>query len=91
VVTIAGGEWIADLGNMTCWNINTKIVIEMHKSSKTYIEKVKEMPVQLMAEWAKFKHGEHRIKKAIEEADKVFLTALFESNIEQQEQKRGFT
>jgi predicted alpha/beta hydrolase len=76
---------------MTCWNINTKIVVEMQKSGKTYIGKVKDMPVQLMEEWAKFKYGERRIKKAIEEAEEVFLTALFENAIEHQEQKRKFT
>jgi hypothetical protein len=50
MVTIACGEWIADLGNMTCWNINTKIVVEMQKSGKTYIGEIKNFPIELMGD-----------------------------------------
>jgi hypothetical protein len=48
MITIANGEWIADLGAMTCRNINTGMVVEFQKSGITYVGEIKDMPVEIM-------------------------------------------
>lgn len=82
MVTIANDEWIADLGSKTCYNINTKMVVEFQKSGNTYIGKIRDMPIKIMSKWAKLRHGERLIKKAVEEAEEVFLRAFYESDNE---------
>jgi hypothetical protein len=54
---------------------------------KAYVGKIKDMPVELMSQWAAQPHGERRIRKAVEEAEDVFLRALFESKIEDEEKQ----
>jgi hypothetical protein len=88
MVTIANGEWIADLGNKTCWNIRTKMVVEFQKSGKAYVGKIENMPIELMSKWAAEPHGERRIQKAVEEAEDVFLRALFENKIEDRKNRK---
>ena len=82
MITVASGEWIADLGNLTCWNINKNIIVEFQKSGKTYIGKIRDMPVELFAQYAELQHGERLIKKAITEAEEVFLRAYAQREIE---------
>jgi hypothetical protein len=65
-------EWIVDLGNMTCRNINTKMVVEFQKSGKGYKGKIKDMPIELMAQWAKLKDGERLMQKTVMDAEEVF-------------------
>jgi hypothetical protein len=80
MVTLTNGEWIADLGAMLCRNINTKMVVEFEECGRTYRGKIRDMPIKLMSKWAKQKHGEKLVFKAITEAEEVFLRTLFESN-----------
>jgi hypothetical protein len=41
-----------------------------------------DMPMDLMERWAALPHGEQCIRQAVEEAEEVFLRALYESQIE---------
>jgi hypothetical protein len=80
MVTITNDEWSVDLGVMTCRNINTKMVVEFEECGRTYRGKILDMPIDLMFQWAKQKHGKRLVYKAITEDEEVFLRALFESN-----------
>ena len=82
MITITGGEWIADLGAKACRNINNRIVVKFEKNGKSIIGKISYIPVELFYQWAKLKHGERLMKKAVYEAEEVFLRAYFESDIE---------
>jgi bifunctional pyridoxal-dependent enzyme with beta-cystathionase and maltose regulon repressor activities len=82
MVTIVGGEWIADLGTMICRNIITRMVVEFEKSGTGYVGKVKDMPLEIFAQWAKKEHSERLMKKAVAEAEVVFLRTVIERNIE---------
>jgi len=82
MITITNGEWIADLGAMTCRNINTKMVVEFENKGKYFSGKIKDMPIELFSQWAKLKHGERLIQKAVMEAEEVYTRAFFESKIE---------
>ena len=79
MITIAGGEWIADLGAMTCQNYANKIVVSFEKKGKSITGKLKSIPMALFAKWASEPHGEGKIKKAVMEAEEVFLRAYFEN------------
>ena len=72
MVTIAQGEWIADLGAMVCRNSNNGIVVCFEKSGKAYLGKIKDMPMEVMQHWAMLKNGDRLIQKSVMEAEKVF-------------------
>ena len=82
MITVAQGEWIADLEEMTCRNITNRIVVGFEKTGKTLSGKVNDMPMALFEQWAAEPHGERKIQSAVMEAEEVFLTAYFESDIE---------
>jgi len=44
MITAASGKWVADLGNLACWNINKKIIVEFQKAGKPFIGKIRDMP-----------------------------------------------
>ena len=82
MITIADGEWIADLPTMTCRNINNKIVVAFERSGIGVRGKLKDMPMELFAKWAGEPHGERKIQNLVMEAEEVFLRAYIESDIE---------
>jgi hypothetical protein len=83
MVSIMNGAWIADLGSMTCSNIEHGIRVSFCKKGRAFEEKIEDIPMKLMEIWALEPHGEGHIQKAVEEAEKAFLRAYFESSIEQ--------
>ena len=82
MITIAQGEWIADLGAKLCRNINSRMVVCFEKQGKTLTGKIKDMPMELFQQWAMIPNGEKLIQKAVMEAEEVFLRAYFESDME---------
>ena len=82
MITIAQGEWLADLGAMTCRNINNGIIVVFEKNGKVLNGKIKDMPVELMRQWAELQNGHKLIRKAVAEAEEVFLRAYYENEIE---------
>ena len=82
MVTIAQGEWIADLGAMICRNINNGIIVCFEKDGKHLTGKIKDLPFELMEQWAQVRDGHKIMRKAVMEAEEVFLRAYFESAVE---------
>jgi len=82
MINIAQGEWIADLGSMTCRNINNMIVVSFERKGKTLLGKIKDMPVELIQQWANIPSGHNLVRKAVAEAEEVFLRAYVQNNIE---------
>jgi hypothetical protein len=82
MTTIIDGKWIADLGAMTCRNIESRVVVGFHKRGNTFEGKLQDMPTDLLEKWAALEHGEKHIRQAVEEAEGVFLRAWFEAEIE---------
>jgi hypothetical protein len=78
MITISNGEWIADLGTMTCRNYTNNIVVGFEKKGKKLMGKIKDMPIGLMEKWAALPHGEKNIENAVMEAEEVFLRAYIE-------------
>ena len=82
MITIADGEWIADLGAMLCRNINNNIVISFEKAGIGVTGKIKDIPMDLFAKWAVEPHGERKIQQVVMEAEDFFWRAYFENDIE---------
>jgi len=82
MITVAQGEWIADLGSMVCRNITNGIIVSFTKSGKYFTGKIKDMPMDVLAKWAEKPQGSMLIQKAVMDAEEVFMTAYFENDIE---------
>ena len=80
-MTIAQGEWITDLAAMTCWNIDSNILVGFERTGNVLLGKIKNLPVELLEQWADEPHGERNMEKAVMEAEDVFLRAYFEIDI----------
>ena len=80
MITTPSEEWVADFGTMTCRNINNQIVVVFEKKGNSLIGKINDMPIELMEKWAAIPHGENYMKKAVMEAEEIFLKAYFEQN-----------
>jgi hypothetical protein len=82
MTAITDGKWIADLGAMTCRNIESRVVVGFHKRGNTFEGKLRDMPTGLLEKWAALVEcGEKHIRQAVEEAEVVFLRAWFEAGI----------
>jgi hypothetical protein len=87
MVNIANGNWIADLGAMTCRNIENGAVVAFKRKGKIIEGEIKDMPIEIIERWAALPNGEERIRRMVEEAEEVFLRAWFESRIEREGSK----
>jgi len=58
------------------------MIVEFHRKGKTYIGKIRDMPLELLEEWARLKHGERKIHRAVLEAEEVFTRAIIERELE---------
>jgi hypothetical protein len=77
MITIAGGNWIADLATMTCKNYANNIVVVFEKNGNTLQGKIEDIPMDLFKKWAAEPEGERNIQNAVMEAEEVFLRAYF--------------
>ena len=77
--TITSGDWVADLDDMLCWNVNNKIVVEFERKGEAIIGQVKDMPLDLLAEWAGKPDGHRLMQEMIFEAESVFMHVCFEN------------
>jgi len=77
MLTIVDDEWLVDTEALICSNNLTKIVVGFSKSGKTYIGKIKDMPLELTARLAKMKDGDLLLKKTVLDAEEVFRKEMF--------------
>jgi hypothetical protein len=82
MISITNGKWIADLGSMTCRNIENRMVVGFKRQGDFFSGAVEDMPLDLLATWARSPEGMESIRRAVEEAEEVFLRAWFEAQTE---------
>jgi hypothetical protein len=82
MISIAKGEWIVDLGAMTCRNISSKIVVAFEKQGESILAKIDYIPLITLRTWELTHEGSDNIRKVIMEAEDVFLGAYFENELE---------
>jgi hypothetical protein len=87
MITITKGNWIADLGAMTCRNIENRVAVTFTQKANTFEGKIQDMPVEVLEDWAALTEGERLVRQAVEEAEEVFLRAWFENRITREENK----
>ena len=80
MVHIASGKWVVDLGAMTCRNYNNNTVVGFERQGDVLIGKIKDMPLELMTQWAGEPHGERKVQQAVMDAEDVFLRSYFEND-----------
>jgi len=76
------GEWIVDLGAMTCSNVNNNITVAFEKCGRAFIGKIKDLPVQSFNDWVMAKNGNIYLQKVVLEAEDVFMRAYIENDVE---------
>jgi hypothetical protein len=74
-------NWLVDLSNLTCRNIETQIVIVFEKRGRALEAKIKDIPAHLMEKWAMDPNCNKYIRKTVFEADKVFFKVYFDEEI----------
>jgi hypothetical protein len=84
---MTGKDWVVNLEAKTCQNTKTKMIVEFDKHGSVYYGKVKDMPMQLMAQWAMEGNGEQRVKKAVLEAEDIFTRAANEKELEKRNKR----
>jgi hypothetical protein len=82
MISITDGKWIADLGAMTCRNIEKRMAVCFQRKGKGFEATLQDMPLELLERWAALPDGERHIRQAVEEAEEVFLRAWIEGQIE---------
>ena len=70
MAVITKSDWIADLDDMTCRNINNKITVCFDKNGDRINGRIRDMPANLKHNWEKFPNSQLLIQKAITEAEK---------------------
>jgi hypothetical protein len=78
--TVSNTDWIINLEEMTCQNINTEIVVGFEKKGDGFLGKIKELPDKIYELWAKNENGGNLLKNNITEAEEVFLR-IYNENI----------
>jgi hypothetical protein len=75
-------NWLVDLGNLTCYNTEYKIIIAFEKRGTALVGKIRDIPIDLAEKWAKEPDGQRLVRKAFIEADEIFFHAYFNQEIE---------
>ena len=65
--------WVFDEPLMICRNEKNKVIVKIEKTDETYTGKLQDMPMELFAEIAGFKHGEKIIESIVKSAEKEFF------------------
>jgi len=85
MINATSNDWVVDLGTMTCRNILTNMVVVFEKKRSAIIGKIKDLPLEIMAEWAERLDGATLMQGAVLEAEGVFLHAYFENEMGKEE------
>ncbi len=85
MITIANGEWIADLHTMTCRNILNKVIVTFEVKEQFPQGKISYIPMDLLSKLAIQPNGDKALEKMAMEAEEVFLRVYFERDIEEKE------
>ena len=81
MITITTGEWVADLRAMTCRNCATDIIVTFETHGKAVMGKIKDMPMELLEQWAEQVNGHLLLQKTVHEAEDAFFRAYFENEM----------
>ena len=77
--TISNMDWIINLKDMTCRNIDTDIVIIYERDGDDILGRIKELPNKIYEQWAYREDGAILFKQILKEAREIFLKVYIEN------------
>jgi hypothetical protein len=74
-------DWIVNLEEKTCHNINTDIVVVFEKTGDAFSGKIKELPDKIFEQWSKMENAGSLLKNIVTEAEDVFSRVFIENDL----------
>jgi hypothetical protein len=72
-------DWVINLSEKTCLNINTNIVVGFEKKGNTFAGEIRDLPDNIYDVWARNEDAASLIKNIVIEAKNVFSRAYTEN------------
>jgi len=72
---ILGWNWVVDTDEMTCKNVENEVTIKMEKNGDNFKGMIRDMPMGLFSEIAKYRDGERIIEDIVKTAEEEYLRA----------------
>jgi len=75
VMNIMGWNWVVDTDEMTCRNIENAVTIKMERNGNNFKGIIRDMPIGLFSEIAKYRDGGNIIEEIVKTAEEEYLRA----------------
>jgi hypothetical protein len=75
MMDIPGWEWVVDTNEMTCRNPENAVTIKIEKKGDYFKGMIRDMPMGLFSEIAKYGDGERIIEEIVKTAEEEYLKA----------------
>jgi len=75
MMDILGWNWVVDTSEMTCKNVENAITIQIEKNGDNFKGMIRDMPIGLFSEIAKYRDGERIIEEIVKTAEEEYLRA----------------
>jgi hypothetical protein len=68
-------NWVVDTNEMTCKNVENEVTIKIEKKGDNFRGMIRDMPIGLFSEIAKYRDGERIIEDIVKTAEEEYLRA----------------
>jgi hypothetical protein len=75
MMDILGWNWVVDTDEMTCRNVENAVTIKIEKKGDNFKGMIRDMPIGLFSEIAKYRDGERIIEEIVKIAEEEYLRA----------------
>jgi len=75
MIDVMGWNWVVDTDKMICRNIENEVTIKIEKDGDNFRGIIKDMPIGLFSEIAKYSDGEKIIEEIVKTAEEEYLRA----------------
>jgi len=73
MIDVMGWSWIVDTDKMTCRNVENEVTVKIEKNGDNFKGMIKDMPIGLFSEIARYRDGEKIIEEIVKTAEKEYL------------------
>jgi hypothetical protein len=75
MIDVLGWSWVVNTDEMTCRNVENKVTIKIEKNGDNFRGMIRDMPIGLFSEIAKYRDGERIIEDIVKTAEEEYLRA----------------
>jgi hypothetical protein len=75
MMDILGWNWVVDTDEMICRNVENAVTIKMEKTGDNFKGMIRDMPIGLFSEIARYTDGERIIEEIVKTAEEEYLRA----------------